>query len=128
AFVVADIGEQVAKREMEDRSDRILIAFGRAQIRADFLVPGDGSLLRDGGSRRSGRGCSVKPGLQKVSPAHELVRVAGIHRKRKRLRASGLRWGALEILVAMVENYREPFAPITPSQYDRANVKTGKRS
>jgi len=35
---------------------------------------------------------------------------------------------ALEILVAMGENYWEPFAPIRPSQYDRANVKTWKRS
>jgi hypothetical protein len=38
------------------------------------------------------------------------------------------RRGPLEILVAIVENYWEPFAPITPSQYDRSNVKAWKRS
>jgi len=35
---------------------------------------------------------------------------------------------ALEILLAIVENYWEPFAPIPPSQYDRSNVKTWEAS
>src|SRR5215469_1966460 len=103
---------------MEGRSDRIPIAFGRAQIRTDFLAPGGGSLPCDGGLRRSCRGCRVKPGLQKVSTAHGLVRVAGIRRKRKRLGTDG-HGVALEILLGIVENCWEPFAPIVPSQYDR---------
>jgi hypothetical protein len=35
---------------------------------------------------------------------------------------------ALEILLAIVENYWEPFAAIPPSQYVSSNVKAWKRS
>src|SRR5215469_12165477 len=90
ALVVADIREQVAKREMEDRSDTILLVVGGAQIGIEIGAASDGNPPGDGWLRRSGRRCCVKTGLQKVSTAHGLVRVAGIPGKRKRLRASSL--------------------------------------
>src|SRR5215469_16103118 len=75
---------------MEDRSYAVLILVRRAQIRIAVGAGGDRSPRCERGLGRSGGGSGRKAGLQKVSTAHGLVRVAGIPGKRKRLAAGSL--------------------------------------